>query len=77
MPKGYEAYIFPSPKASSTGLLAHAEPFVHDPRLARHSSTTIMLEASNHIGSMYFKANDYLYVPKGHALAIIKFVKRE
>jgi hypothetical protein len=57
VPQGYEAIIYPLPKASRMGLIARTEPFYSEPSLSRAPVTTIMLEASNRIGSMYFRGN--------------------
>lgn len=77
VPKGYEAYVFPVPKSARHGFIAVAEPYLTDNRFTRASNTSILLETCNKIGSIYFKPNDYLHVPKGLPLAILKFVKRE
>lgn len=77
VPKGYEAYIFPVPKSARHGLIAISEPYLLDGRFTRSTTTTILLETCNRIGSIYFKANDYLHVTKGTPLAVLKFVKRE
>jgi len=55
VPEGYDAFIFPSPKASRHGLITLAEPLFRDPRLMRGENMAIMLEISARVGSMYFR----------------------
>lgn len=77
VPRGYEAHIFPHPTAAREGLIAVAEPYLNNGR-SHASATTVILEAvTNRIGSVYWKANDYMYLPRGYPLAIMKFIKQE
>lgn len=76
IPDGYEGIIYPSPKAARNGLVVLGEHVCVDPRLARSPNTTVMLEMCNRIGSMYYRPKDYLFIPRGHVLGLMKIVKK-
>ena len=67
----------PSPKAARIGLVALGEPFLQqDARVARTGPTSIMLEVSNKVGDLHYRPKDYIFIPRGHILGLLKVSKK-
>jgi hypothetical protein len=78
VPKGYNAVVLPLPIAGSHGLSAATEPFFgcdYPSALRRGENSTILLHGSTTIGSVWQRPRDYIEVPRGMALACIRFQK--
>jgi len=66
----------PSPRAAKLGLIALNEPVCTDSRVSRTGPMNIMLEVSNKMGGLSYRPRDYIYIPRGYILALLKITKR-